>query len=88
MSAAGGAKGIGLACASCLGHEGARVVVADIDDVAASRHVALTVCCLISTQKADMIIPAVPLLLHVARCTDEALQKGFFRYCSRTFSPS
>ena len=34
---AGAAKGIGLACASCLGHEGAKVVVADIDDASASR---------------------------------------------------
>ncbi len=34
---AGGGKGIGLACASCLGHEGCKVVVADIDDTAASR---------------------------------------------------
>ncbi len=34
---AGGGKGIGLACASCLGHEGCKVVVADIDDSAASR---------------------------------------------------
>lgn len=36
--AAGGGKGIGLACASCLGHEGCKIVVADIDDAEASRH--------------------------------------------------
>lgn len=29
---AGGAKGIGFACATCLGHEGCQVVVADIDE--------------------------------------------------------
>lgn len=34
---AGAAKGIGLACASCLGHEGCKVVVADIDDDAAAK---------------------------------------------------
>jgi len=34
---AGGAKGIGLACASCLGHEGCRVVIADVDDEAAAK---------------------------------------------------
>lgn len=33
----GAAKGIGLACASCLGHEGAKVVVADIDEEGAKR---------------------------------------------------
>ena len=37
---AGGAKGIGLACASCLGHEGCKVVVADVDDVFAAKCVA------------------------------------------------
>ena len=37
MPMAGAAKGIGLACASCLGHEGCKVVVADIDDSGASR---------------------------------------------------
>ena len=36
---AGAAKGIGLACASCLGHEGAKVVVADIDEEGAKRYV-------------------------------------------------
>lgn len=35
----GGGKGIGLACASCLGHEGCKIVVADIDDTAASSAV-------------------------------------------------
>ncbi len=34
----GAAKGIGLACASCLGHEGAKVVVADIDEEGAKRY--------------------------------------------------
>lgn len=34
---AGAAKGIGLACASCLGHEGAKVVVADVDEEGAKR---------------------------------------------------
>ena len=28
---AGGAKGIGYACAQCLGREGAKVVLADVD---------------------------------------------------------
>ena len=31
LQIAGGAKGIGLACASCLGNEGAKVLVADIN---------------------------------------------------------
>ncbi|KAK9866785.1 hypothetical protein WJX84_005511 [Apatococcus fuscideae] len=35
----GGAKGIGYACASCLGHEGCKVVVADIDEQGSSRAV-------------------------------------------------
>lgn len=33
----GGAKGIGYACAACLGHEGAQVVIADIDETAAQQ---------------------------------------------------
>ena len=35
---AGAAKGIGLACATCLGQEGAKVVLADVDDSAAKRY--------------------------------------------------
>ena len=38
MVGAGAAKGIGLACASCLGHEGAKVVVADLDEEGAKRY--------------------------------------------------
>lgn len=34
---AGAAKGIGYACAQCLGKEGAAVIVADIDDEGARR---------------------------------------------------
>ncbi len=34
---AGGAKGIGYACAACLGHEGAQVVIADVDETAAQQ---------------------------------------------------
>ena len=37
MPCAGGAKGIGYACAACLGHEGAQVVIADIDEAAAQQ---------------------------------------------------
>ena len=33
----GASKGIGYACASCLGHEGCKVVVADIDEQGSSR---------------------------------------------------
>ena len=39
----GGGKGIGAACASCLGHEGCKIVVADIDEAAAARRAALPV---------------------------------------------
>eukprot|EP00891_Asterochloris_glomerata_P005145 jgi/Astpho2/5145/fgenesh1_pm.00073_%23_10_t len=35
----GAAKGIGLACANCLGQEGSKVVVADIDEEGAKRAV-------------------------------------------------
>ena len=38
---AGAAKGIGLACASCLGHEGAKVVVADLDEEGAKRYITI-----------------------------------------------
>ena len=34
---AGAAKGIGYACAQCLGKEGAAIIVADIDDEGARR---------------------------------------------------
>lgn len=37
LPVSGAAKGIGLACASCLGHEGAKVVVADVDEEGAKR---------------------------------------------------
>ena len=37
LRCSGAAKGIGLACASCLGHEGAKVVVADVDEEGAKR---------------------------------------------------
>jgi NAD(P)-dependent dehydrogenase (short-subunit alcohol dehydrogenase family) len=37
MPRTGGAKGIGYACAACLGHEGAQVVIADIDETAAQQ---------------------------------------------------
>ena len=37
LTAAGAAKGIGLACANCLGQEGSKVVVADIDEEGAKR---------------------------------------------------
>lgn len=36
----GGAKGIGLACAKCLGKEGAKVVIGDVDFSAAQQAVA------------------------------------------------
>ena len=42
MSLAGAARGIGLACASCLGHEGCKVVVADVDDDASAKCAART----------------------------------------------
>lgn len=45
----GAAKGIGLACASCLGHEGAKVVVADIDEEGAKRCVTTRICIAHST---------------------------------------
>ncbi|KAK9840813.1 hypothetical protein WJX81_006730 [Elliptochloris bilobata] len=35
----GAARGIGLACASCLGHEGCKVVIADVDDDASAKAV-------------------------------------------------
>lgn len=41
----GAAKGIGLACASCLGHEGAKVVVADLDEEGAKRSLTAFMPC-------------------------------------------
>ncbi len=64
MERAGGAKGIGLACASCLGHEGCRVVIADVDDEAAAKCAAgpapqpIPPCGLIAGARAAH--PAVP----------------------------
>lgn len=54
---AGAAKGIGLACASCLGHEGAKVVVADLDEEGAKRYIIITTMRVCHTSSACLIIP-------------------------------
>ena len=70
---AGAAKGIGLACASCLGHEGCKVVVADVDDVFAAKCVAfrtLRLCQGRSSKASCVCSAAVPVLRQQrkARC--------------------
>lgn len=62
---AGAAKGIGLACASCLGHEGAKVVVADLDEEGAKRYTTIMLVAHLTAIEACQAITLVRPVHHI-----------------------